>query len=154
MISYFKKMFDYDKFASHKILDLIISSGTTGKPVGVMAHMLAAQQIWFLRCKNLPAPGGPLWSDWAAEEMPAIIDHNHAEWMAYLNTLEDADIQDIITYKNLAGVDFSTILQDILAHVINHGTHHRGQVGALLKAKGIETPGLDYILYVRMLESR
>jgi len=152
MLNYFKKMLDYDRFASHKIVDVILSSGTTGKPVEVMAHMLAAQQIWIARCKGLPTPGGQLWPEWAAEELPAMIDKLHAEWIEYLNTVDD--VNQIITYKNLAGVDFSTVLQDIVAHVINHGTHHRGQIGALLKAEGVEIPGLDYILYVRMLENQ
>lgn len=154
MLNYFKKMFDYDRFASHKIVDVILTSGLTGKPVGVMAHALAAQQIWVLRCKGLPAPGGPLWPEWPAEELPALIDKNYAEWIEYLDSIEDGNIHDTITYKNLAGVDFSTVLHDIIAHVINHGTHHRGQVGALLKAEGIEIPALDYILYVRTLENQ
>ena len=34
---------------------------------------------------------------------------------------------------------------DVLRHVVNHGTYHRGQVAALLKRHGVGYPETDYI---------
>ncbi len=34
---------------------------------------------------------------------------------------------------------------EVLRHVVNHGTYHRGQVAALLKLHGIDFPETDYI---------
>ncbi|MDB5154777.1 MAG: hypothetical protein JWR54_3528, partial [Mucilaginibacter sp.] len=55
----------------------------------------------------------------------------------------------VISYKNLKGDDFENKLSDVLAHLINHGTHHRAQVGQHLKLAGVELPNTDYIFYIR-----
>ena len=34
---------------------------------------------------------------------------------------------------------------EVLRHVVNHGTYHRGQVAALLKVHGVDFPETDYI---------
>ena len=34
---------------------------------------------------------------------------------------------------------------EVLRHVVNHGTYHRGQVAALLKLHGVDYPETDYI---------
>jgi uncharacterized damage-inducible protein DinB len=153
MIAYFKTLFDYDSHTNLAILDTMIASGMgTGKAAGLMAHMLAAQQVWLLRCKNHPLPTGPLWPDWSAEEMIEITGKNHQDWIDYLNELQDNDVDDTITYKNLRGDTFTSVIRDVLMHVINHGTHHRAQAGYQLKFAGVEQlPVTDYIFYTRGL---
>lgn len=151
MIAYFKDLFKYDRHATLLIIDAMLNAGTSGKAVVTMAHMLAAQQTWLKRCNHHPLPTGPLWpEDWPLEGLKAIVEQNHTEWMAYLDTLQDSDVGNIISYQNTKGMSFNDALRDILAHVINHGTHHRAQVGMMLKAAGIEPlPVTDYIFYVR-----
>ncbi|MBB5394396.1 DinB family protein [Mucilaginibacter sp. AK015] len=151
MKSYFIRLLNYDHVASSKISHLILQSGQTGKPLQLMAHMLAAQQIWLKRCKGLPAPGGPLWPAWAASELGAIIDENHTEWISYLETLQPPDFDAVVTYQNLKGITYHDKLSDILAHLINHGTHHRAQAGVYLKLAGADLPVTDYIFYARDL---
>lgn len=153
MIAYFKQLFDYDRHSNLAILDTILSSGVTeGKPTELMAHLLAAQQTWLKRCKTLPAPGGPLWPDWKAEELKPIIEQNHQDWIDFLNSLPEGGLEQSITYKNTRGEGFTNTLKDIVAHLINHGTHHRAQIGQLLKLSGVENlPVTDYIFYVRQL---
>ncbi|QHS57196.1 hypothetical protein GWR56_17230 [Mucilaginibacter sp. 14171R-50] len=151
MKSYFIRLLNYDHIASSKISHLILQSGQTGKPIQLMAHMLAAQQIWLKRCKGLPAPGGPLWPAWTASELGVIIDENHTEWISYLETLQPPDFDAVVTYQNLKGITYHDKLSDILAHLINHGTHHRAQAGVYLKLAGTELPVTDYIFYARDL---
>ena len=152
MKSYFIRLFNYDQFANKQITDLILKSGQTGKPVQLMAHLLAAQQIWLNRCKGLPAPGGALWPDWQAETFNAIIDSNHQAWITYLDGLQPGDFNADVVYKNSRGDSFQTRLDDVLAHLINHGTHHRAQAGQQLKFNGLlQLPTTDYIFYVREL---
>ena len=152
MKSYFIRLFNYDQFANKQITDLILKNGQAGKPVQLMAHLLAAQQIWLNRCKGLPAPGGALWPDWQAETFNAIIDSNHQAWITYLDELQPDDFNADVVYKNSRGDSFQTRLDDVLAHLINHGTHHRAQAGQQLKLNGLQQlPSTDYIFYVREL---
>ncbi len=67
MKAYFINLFNYDHYANGVILKTIIKAGELEKPVQLMAHLLAAQQIWYNRCMGLPVIGGALWPDWKAD---------------------------------------------------------------------------------------
>jgi uncharacterized damage-inducible protein DinB len=150
MKSYFIRLLNYDHFANTKIAELIMQTGATGKPVETMAHLLTAQQTWLKRLKKTSAPLTPLWPNWSAETFITIIDNNHQQFLAYLEMMQPHDFDGIIEYKNSVG-DFKSVVSDVLAHLINHGTHHRAQIGTLLKMGGATLPGLDYVLYIRNL---
>jgi uncharacterized damage-inducible protein DinB len=150
MKDYFIKLFNYDRFANLQMLDCILAANQSLKAVQLMAHLLAAQQIWLKRCKHLPAPGGALWPDWPATEFKAMIESNYAAWISFLEQADDADFGKLIVYQNSKGESFENSLTDILAHLINHGTHHRAQIGQQLKLSGLEKlPASDYIFYLR-----
>jgi len=150
MKNYFIQLFDYDQYANHLILKAIADADSPKKPVELMAHLLGAQQVWLGRCKGEPAISGGIWPNWPAEQIDQTIDANHLAFVSYINGLNAADFNQPIYYKNSAGTAFENKLVDILAHVINHGTHHRAQIGQLLKFAGAEQlPATDYILYIR-----
>jgi len=150
MKNYFLKLFDYDQFENQVILKLIFEANQPDTAVQLMAHLLAAQQVWLNRCKGLPAIAVVLWPDWQADMFEKTINDNYDAWKEFLNGLNPEDFEKIISYKNSKGDSFENKLTDILAHVINHGTHHRAQVGQQLKAAGIESlPYTDYVFYLR-----
>lgn len=150
MKSYFTRLFNYDRHANRLMLDVILNANNPEKPVKLMAHLLAAQQVWFNRCNRLPATGGELWPDWPAETLVGMVDENHDKWIGYLNQLDEKDFDETISYKTLKGDPFENKLCDILAHAINHGTHHRAQAGQQLLVSGInELPVTDYIFFLR-----
>jgi uncharacterized damage-inducible protein DinB len=151
MKSYFTRLFNYDRCVNEIILKTIIAANEPEKPVQLMAHLLAAQQVWYNRCNDLPAFGGALWPDWKAGSFEQLITDNHGRWISFLNKIDDADFEKSIEYQNSKGDTFSNKLADILAHVINHGTHHRAQAGQHLKFVGTSIPMTDYILYLRQL---
>lgn len=150
MKNYFLKLIDYDHHTNKTFAKLIIEAGEPEKAVKLMAHMLSAQQVWLSRCKYLPPPGIVLWPDWKAGTFEQMIDDNYAGWVEYLNRLDDNAFENIIHYKNTRGDSYENKLEDIMAHLINHGTHHRAQIGQELKLAGVENlPITDYIFYIR-----
>lgn len=94
-------------------------------------------------------PNVQLWAAGDVHKLMATNDKNYEEWAAYLKTLQPEDFDRLISYKNTKGMPFNDQLGDIIGHVINHGTHHRAQIGQLLKAVGAELPVTDYIHYIR-----
>jgi len=61
------------------------------------------------------------------------------------------ELMQPIGYKNLKGETFNTELYKILMHVVNHGTHHRGQIYTMLHGAGYNAlPSIDFIKYVRL----
>jgi uncharacterized damage-inducible protein DinB len=150
MKNYFLKLIDYDHHTNQTLVQLIIEAGEPEKAVKLMAHMLAAQQVWLTRCKYLPPPGSNLWPDWQAGTFEQIINDNHGAWVEYLSGLDHSAFENIVHYKNTRDDIFDNKLEDIMAHLINHGTHHRAQIGQELKLAGVEKlPITDYIFYIR-----
>jgi uncharacterized damage-inducible protein DinB len=151
MKAYFIQLFNYDRYANQLILETIIKAGNTEKSVQLMAHLLAVQQIWLNRCKGEPTIGSILWPDWNANTFEQLINDNHRAWINFLDYSDPDDFDNEVTYKNSQGDPFKNKLSDLLTHLINHGTHHRAQIGQQLKMAGLDLPGTDYILYIRTL---
>jgi uncharacterized damage-inducible protein DinB len=149
MKAYFTQLFDYDLYANLRILETILAAGEPEKPVQLMAHLLSAQQVWITRCKGQLAVGAVLWPDWKANTFEQKIHDSHRAWINFLDYSEPDDFDKMISYNDLKGNPFENKLNDILAHVINHGTHHRAQAGTYMKMAGIDLPNTDYIFYIR-----
>lgn len=148
---YFTGLFNYDRHINLQFSALINAADNKDKPAELMAHLLNAQQIWLSRCLGTSSSYYQLWPMWEPHTFNDIIVKNHSEWLNFLNI--EIDAERIIVYENFKGEKFSSKLVDILAHVINHGTHHRAQIGLLLKqSEAIELPSTDYIHYVRGLQ--
>jgi uncharacterized damage-inducible protein DinB len=62
----------------------------------------------------------------------------------------DADLAKAVSYRTTSGKPYSQPLQDILLHLFNHQTHHRGQAHACCSIlTGTEPPSLDLLLFQR-----
>lgn len=154
MKAYFSRLFNYDRFANEILVELILKPGAPQKSMQLMAHLLAAQQVWLNRCQLLPNPVDPLWPDWQSDTFKQLIATKNNAWHTFLDGLQPDDFDQIISYQNSKGDRFEDKLSDILAHVINHGTHHRAQAGQHLKAAGMDLPPMDYIFYIRRLSGK
>ncbi len=149
MKDYFIRLLHYDRYANLRILNTLLQTEDRTKAEQLMAHLLVAQQVWLGRCIYTPANVATLWPDWKTDSFEQRINENHQQWLAYLESLNDNDFEQMISYKNLQGDNFETKLSDILTHLINHGTHHRAQAGQQLKLAGADLPNTDYILFAR-----
>lgn len=148
MKQHFIKLFGYDYYANAIILKAITEAGNPEQAVKLMAHTLAAQQVWLSRCRqDANAPVNPIWpDDWKTEDLLIINQQNNKNWIQFL---EGENLDLTITYKNSTGLAFNNSIADILTHLINHGTHHRAQAGQVLKNMGYKLPNTDYIMYLR-----
>ncbi|HTH82166.1 MAG TPA: DinB family protein [Mucilaginibacter sp.] len=149
MKDYFIRLFNYDHFANQTIIKAIRKANDPVKAVRLMAHLLTAQQIWLVRCQGELTAPTVLWPEGNAD-FEQMTDNNNRLWLNHLNTLTADDFDKEIVYHNLQGIPYQNKLSDILAHVINHGTHHRAQIGQQLNFAGAESlPITDYIFYIR-----
>jgi uncharacterized damage-inducible protein DinB len=54
-----------------------------------------------------------------------------------------------IAYKLLSGMPMESAYWQIILHVVNHGTHHRGQVSHMLRQLGEKPANMDLIAFYR-----
>ena len=117
--------------------------------VGTLAHVYAADRIWMARVQGRTLAKFIDDSDRKLDvlryDWPPLL----AQWDALLGKETDDSVQRGITYANLKGDLFETPLWQIVLHVVNHGTHHRGQASGFIRAMGHTPPPLDLIAYYR-----
>jgi len=69
------------------------------------------------------------------------------EFTAYVESLSEEELKREISLSN----NSSSTAQDIILHVINHSTYHRGQIITMARALGdTAPPRADYIYYKRL----
>ena len=114
-----------------------------------LVHVFAADRVWLARLtRQTPGPFiseadyqlSVLQNDWSA------IQDGWRDWAAGLT---DAGAQESITYRRGATESYSPPAWQLVLHVVNHGTHHRGQVSGFLRTLGHTPPPLDLVLYHR-----
>ncbi len=149
MNEYFKQLFDYDIWANRTLLELFEKQFPVNTRIyELMSHMLSAKKIWLERVVGVPQSQA-VWSERLPEEIKNDNELYDAEWQTFVEGLSAADYEKKIHYTNSMGMTFDTRLVDIITHVINHGTHHRGNIMTMMKEEGYVLPYLDFIWFVR-----
>jgi uncharacterized damage-inducible protein DinB len=120
--------------------------------LGTLVHIFAADRVWIQRVKGAPITGfidpeKDFQMSVLRNEWPAILQ----QWHDLAAGLSDEAAGRKIQYKDLKGNSYETPLWQIILHVVNHATHHRGQVSAMIRAMGHTPPPVDLIYYYREL---
>lgn len=112
------------------------------------AHILGAEHVWLARLRGR-ATDVPVWPDFDRERCERLGGEAREAYAAYVQSLKRSDLERSVSYVNSAGQAFESRVEDILMHVLLHGTYHRGQVALLLRQGGAEPSPTDYIAFVR-----
>jgi len=102
---------------------------------------MSVEERWFQGFEGPPNPGvdDPTLYD-SPEKIREKWDMVEAEIKRILNGFTDDDLEK--TYHQNMKV------WHVLSHVVNHGTAHRAQIGAMLRNLGHKPPPQDYIFFV------
>ena len=153
MKKHFLNLFGYDFYANKIIFNVIRNAQEVAKPVDLMMHIFSVNQVWYDRCRGQQPSPGQLTGNKNDPygDLEDLIIQSNDTWTAFINGLSESDFELPVKYQNSKGMAFENVLSDILTQVINHGTHHRAQIGQYLKLSGLATlPNTDYINFIRL----
>lgn len=110
----------------------------------LLSHVLSAQHIWAKRILG-EKPDYAVWEVFKPDDFETVYQMN----MSLLENILTAKVlTQEVNYQNSKG-SFSNTIEEILMHVCNHGTYHRGQLAKMLKQAGYAPPVTDYIMLKR-----
>jgi uncharacterized damage-inducible protein DinB len=153
MKDFFLKWYSYNAWANRRIINgLERQSVSDEKILSIMGHLVSANFIWLNRIKDLPKSNYELWGKYDVPVLKQMVEAADDQWMSFLREHEDFD--RVLKYRNYVGDYFENNVQQIMIHLVNHGSYHRGQVAMLLRQKGFEPINTDYITYDRVLSGQ
>lgn len=114
-------------------------------------HIWGAEDIWKKRLSHEP------FEKWAGSDNNFSLEEVIHQWnetsqwfIEFVETSSEDFLKTKLTYKNLAGTEYTNQVSDVIQHVLNHGTFHRGQLITMLRQVGItQLPATDYIAFFR-----
>jgi uncharacterized damage-inducible protein DinB len=119
---------------------------------GTLNHLLLTDRLWL---KRLTGEGDH------PDKLNAILYEDRTELtrariaedkriIRIVDSFDDTALAGLHSYKTTSGMPHSQVLSEILMHLFNHQTHHRGQAHACLSIlTGGEPPSLDLLVFQR-----
>lgn len=147
MKPFFKELFEYSHHSNQKLTDIFVNNPDriSEKAAKLFNHILNAHQIW----NNRIDPKQPAFGVWELHNLHDLKIIDQTNYGHTLQLLGNFDLARTLSYSNSKGQAFHNTVQDILFHVVNHSTYHRGQIATELKQQGLEPLSTDYIFYKR-----
>ena len=146
----------YHKWANLKLLDHLMElpaeafkkklNGTFSSIAETFHHIFTIDQQWFKRfnlkasTKNIEYKG--------IEETKEYFIELHENMIAFIENYYDS-LQEV-EYKNSKGDSFKNSIDELIRHITNHGTYHRGNISTMIRQLGFEGTATDYIYFLRM----
>ncbi len=150
MKTFFEKWYSYNAWANRKLINCIEQQQVNDQKIlTTMGHLLSANFIWLNRIKGLPKSEYKLWGEYSLAQLKTMVEEADKQWMDFIQS--QGDFNRLLKYNNYVGDYFENNVEQIMIHLVNHGSYHRGQVAMLLRQKGFEPVNTDYITYDRVL---
>jgi uncharacterized damage-inducible protein DinB len=120
-----------------------------GSLLRTLNHVYAMDAVWRAHLEGRPhgyATRNP-------EDCPALAELREAQkamdawFVRYAESLSQED--EIVNFQFIGGGPGSMTRRDILLHVANHGTYHRGNVASMMYQAGVAAPTTDLPVFLK-----
>ena len=114
-------------------------------------HMWVAEDAWWQRIKLAEqiVPTGDNFKG-SFSELKNKINQQSATWQDWVDGATETQLAHVFAYQNSKKELFKQPVYEMLVHLFNHGTYHRGQIVTLLRQLGVDKiPPTDFIVFCR-----
>ena len=161
-VAHFQTLARYNAWATARLLEAVAALpdadyrrdlGLFFKSIhGTLNHLLVGEHLlWFRRFAEGVSPTLAL--DAEAENnrtrLAERLREGAARWAPLIGQWGAERFDGTLDYTTMRGTAASLPFAATLAHVFNHGTHHRGQITAALTALGQPCPELDLVYFLQ-----
>lgn len=115
-----------------------------------VVHLAEVENAWWERLKLVehPTPSGWFSGNFATLSKKLLqLSQQWYDWIAQTN---DANIAHVFAYQNSKKEHFKQPVYEMLLHLFNHQTFHRGQLITMFRQLGMDKiPPTDFIVWSR-----
>jgi uncharacterized damage-inducible protein DinB len=151
----------YNAWANAKLGDVVVSLKDEQQVLPVVSsfpsikqtllHIWDAENIWWQRMKLVE---NAIWpsslSEYSTKEIVSNLLQQDRQWLEWITDATPAAIDHVFAYQNSKREQFKQPIFQMLMHVFNHATYHRGQIVTMLRQLGVDKiPATDFIVWSR-----
>ena len=151
----------YNVWANNKIIDCInnLSDEQISREIAssfpsikkTILHIWDAEAMWWQRLKlseKIIRPSDEF--DGSFAELVKKLDQQSNEWKDWVDNATEIQLQHVFAYQNTKKEQFKQPVNEMLLHLFNHGTYHRGQLVTMLRQLAVDKiPATDFIVFSR-----
>ena len=157
LLQYSAYNFWANKIITEKISTLPIDliGKETGSSFGsiykTVVHLMDVESIWWQRLKlreHVQWPGKNFNGDFENLSKELLI--LSKQWNEWISEANEMQLTHVFGYQNSKKEFFKQPVYEMLIHLFNHQTFHRGQLITIMRQNGIEKiPATDFIVFSR-----
>jgi uncharacterized damage-inducible protein DinB len=151
----------YNIWANQRIMEVIVAlpkekqlaevPGSFNSIYKTILHMWDAEIAWWQRMKlqeRIIMPSENF--NGSIKDIGNGLMQQSNQWLGWISSASDIALDHVFQYQNSKKEQFKQPIYQMLLHVFNHGTYHRGQLINMLRQLGIEKlPQTDFIVWSR-----
>ena len=155
-----RRLFDYGSWANRRLVRAAATlatddfkrelSGSHGGVRGTLTHIMGAEWIWLERFKGVSPTHaldeGEFQNVLQLRERWKAIEAHRDAWF---ESVRERDLVEILRYRTLDGKPYGAPLWQLVQHLVNHGSYHRGAVSHMLRHFGGKPPATDLLFWDR-----
>lgn len=157
---HFRRLYDFNSWANHRILDacgtltdeqFTRDLGSSYRSVrDTLVHIMGGERFWLERFRGRSPSAVP-----SIEPLPDLASVRERwagverELQEFVTTRSAEDLERVLHYRTTEGNPNSQPLWQMMQHLVNHSSYHRGQVTTMLRQLGVAPVATDLILYYR-----
>jgi len=156
----FKILYQYNAWANHRTMDACDSIPTAQftrelessfrSVRDTLVHIFLVEWLWRERwLGNSPDKYPPATDFPTLEAVRRRWAEVESNLLGYVAALKPEDLDRVVEHKTTAGVPQAAPLSQMLQHLVNHGTYHRGQIAAMLRQLDAKPISTDLIFFYR-----
>jgi len=139
-----QSLFEFKRWSNRELFDLLATLPEQGLApmLRTLGHIYTTDCIFVAHLKGVPhsytSPHVPT--------LPALAELRKGQeetddwYLQYLSTLQPEALQEKIRFRFTDGDMGSMSREEILQHICTHGCYHRGNVGQMLRDRGLPPP--------------
>jgi uncharacterized damage-inducible protein DinB len=156
-----RTLLDYHYWARDRLLDAVeqLDVAAFTAPRGssfssirdTLAHTYFAEWAWYSRWQGHSPSSFPALDQFADVNSLTIAWRELEQQVrGFIDPMSDADMARVIPYRLLSGVEAASPIGQMVQHVVNHASYHRGQVTTMLRQAGAKPArSMDLIAFYR-----
>lgn len=152
--------FKYKQWADRRTIDAVRKIDNDECPRALafarqqLNHMTRVEELFRARLAGDPVPHSSTNTEAIPQldELDQRITASNLWFSRYVADMEPARLTDIINFKFVDGLNGNMTRQEILFHIVNHGTYHRGAIGHALDLAQAPRPADTYTIFIHAEE--